>query len=170
MRVDNPSSIGTSTGFGIPTGGTTGQVIQKVDGTNYNTRWTSTSGLTNIVYGETSIPSTTAIGTTAVDLVSFTLPTAGTYRITYVVRGDVSSSTGVPVIFLSDNSNVLVPNGESLVSFGIIGQSVTTQISYVTITTSTTYKIRAACFTSGLLGISNDTAGRSKVVWEKIGQ
>jgi Collagen triple helix repeat (20 copies) len=31
-------------GQGVPTGGTTGQVLSKVDGTNYNTQWTTPSG------------------------------------------------------------------------------------------------------------------------------
>jgi hypothetical protein len=168
MKIFNPNAQGVTTGFGVPTAGTSGQVLRKVDATDYNTEWVNANQVTNILYGETAIPSIPSIGTTAVDLVSFTLPAAGTYRVTYIVRGDVSSATGVPVIFLSDNSNVLVANGEALVSFGTVGQSVTTQTSYVTITTSATYKIRAACFTSGLLGILNDSGGRSKVTWEKI--
>jgi hypothetical protein len=31
-------------GQGVPTGGTTGQVLAKIDGTNYNTQWTTPSG------------------------------------------------------------------------------------------------------------------------------
>jgi hypothetical protein len=39
MKIDSPNALGTSTGFGIPTGGTTNQILSKVDGTNYNTQW-----------------------------------------------------------------------------------------------------------------------------------
>lgn len=39
MEIDSPNAIGISTGFGVPTGGTSGHVLQKVDGTNYNTQW-----------------------------------------------------------------------------------------------------------------------------------
>ena len=40
-------------GQGVPTGGTTGQVLAKVDGTNFNTQWTTPSG------GGTTLPSQT---------------------------------------------------------------------------------------------------------------
>lgn len=43
MDIYNPSAIGVTAGFGIPTGGTSGQVLQKVDGTNYNTQWASSA-------------------------------------------------------------------------------------------------------------------------------
>ena len=39
MKVYNPNAIGVTTGFGVPTGGTSGQVLQKVNATNYNTQW-----------------------------------------------------------------------------------------------------------------------------------
>jgi hypothetical protein len=39
MKIDSPSAIGISAGFGIPTGGTTNQILRKIDGTNYNTEW-----------------------------------------------------------------------------------------------------------------------------------
>lgn len=39
MKVYNPNAIGVTTGFGVPTGGTSGQLLQKLDGTNYNTQW-----------------------------------------------------------------------------------------------------------------------------------
>lgn len=33
-----------SNGQGVPTGGTTGQVLSKIDNTNYNTQWVTASG------------------------------------------------------------------------------------------------------------------------------
>lgn len=39
MEIENPRLTGTSQGFGVPTGGTSGQVLRKIDGTNYNTEW-----------------------------------------------------------------------------------------------------------------------------------
>ena len=41
MEIDSPSSIGISTGFGIPTGGTANQVLVKNSSTNYDTSWSS---------------------------------------------------------------------------------------------------------------------------------
>ena len=46
-------------GQGVPTGGTAGQVLSKVDGTNYNTQWTTPSS-----GGGNSFSFTSAIGTT----------------------------------------------------------------------------------------------------------
>jgi hypothetical protein len=39
MKIDSPTAIGTSTGFGIPTGGTTNQVLSKVNSSDFNTQW-----------------------------------------------------------------------------------------------------------------------------------
>lgn len=47
MDIYNPSAIGVTAGFGVPTGGTSGQILQKVDGTNYNTQWQNASA-TNV--------------------------------------------------------------------------------------------------------------------------
>jgi hypothetical protein len=43
MKIDSPNSIGISTGFGIPTGGTINQVLVKNSSTNYDTIWTGTT-------------------------------------------------------------------------------------------------------------------------------
>lgn len=48
MEIYNPSAIGVSTGFGIPTGGTSGQLLQKVDAANYNTEWIHSNNPTYI--------------------------------------------------------------------------------------------------------------------------
>ena len=54
MEIDSPNSIGISTGFGIPTGGTAGQMLIKDSSTNYNTSWSTvitdngSSGYTDI--------------------------------------------------------------------------------------------------------------------------
>ena len=54
MRIDNANSIGISTGFGIPIGGTTNQVLAKNSSTNFDSFWGSidtlvgrTSGFVN---------------------------------------------------------------------------------------------------------------------------
>lgn len=40
MDIYNPSAIGVSSGFGIPTGGTSGQYLMKNSSTNFDTVWT----------------------------------------------------------------------------------------------------------------------------------
>lgn len=77
VNIDNNGGSGTisswnlcvggnlgSAGVGVPTGGTTGQVLSKVDGTNYNTQWvTPTSGGWNLT-GNAGTSSSNFIGTT----------------------------------------------------------------------------------------------------------
>jgi hypothetical protein len=46
MKIYNPEALGQLSGFGVPTAGTSGQVLQKVDGTNYNTQWTTAKSVT----------------------------------------------------------------------------------------------------------------------------
>ena len=55
MKIDSPNAIGTSTGFGIPTGGTTNQILRKIDGTNYNTEWYGLS-YASIRFDDSGIP------------------------------------------------------------------------------------------------------------------
>lgn len=40
MDIYNPTGIGVTTGFGVPTGGTSGQYLMKNSSTNYDTVWT----------------------------------------------------------------------------------------------------------------------------------
>jgi hypothetical protein len=63
MKIDSPNAIGTSTGFGIPTGGTTNQVLSKVNSTNLNTQWVD-NGVPNWTSGGT-IQSVGISGTTS---------------------------------------------------------------------------------------------------------
>jgi len=59
-------------GVGVPVGGTTGQVLSKIDGTNYNTQWsTPAAGYSAPTIGSTLIPS----GTTVTTLAGLTLTT-----------------------------------------------------------------------------------------------
>ncbi len=44
--ITGPRGQSGADGVGIPTGGTAGQVLSKIDGTNYNTQWSSASGTT----------------------------------------------------------------------------------------------------------------------------
>ncbi len=90
-------------GYGVPVGGTAGQVLSKIDGTNYNTEWTTPSGGgSDPVYGMFYLTTggTTAIGSTTKTLVinqtgavtagdfslasnEITFNTAGTYKISF---------------------------------------------------------------------------------------
>jgi hypothetical protein len=50
MKIDNPVLLGQSSGFGIPSAGTSGQVLRKVDGTNYNTQWADNGSPATYIY------------------------------------------------------------------------------------------------------------------------
>jgi hypothetical protein len=44
LGVPGPTGATGATGAGVPVGGTTGQVLAKIDGTNYNTEWVNVEG------------------------------------------------------------------------------------------------------------------------------
>lgn len=77
VNIDNNGGSGTisswnlcvggnlgSAGQGVPTGGTTGQVLSKIDGTNYNTQWVTPSagGATVLVNANSTVAQTFPIG------------------------------------------------------------------------------------------------------------
>jgi hypothetical protein len=39
MKIHKPTGVGLVSGFGVPTAGTSGQILAKVNSTNYNTQW-----------------------------------------------------------------------------------------------------------------------------------
>jgi hypothetical protein len=47
--------VAGSDGVGVPVGGTTGQVLAKIDATNYNTQWVNQSGSVTSVNGDTGV-------------------------------------------------------------------------------------------------------------------
>jgi hypothetical protein len=54
MEIDSSNSIGISTGYGIPTGGTANQVLTKINSTNYNTQWSNSVTLEYLLVGRSS--------------------------------------------------------------------------------------------------------------------
>lgn len=50
MKIDSPNASGIISGFGVPTGGTSGQVLQKTSNTNYGTQWVTPSTSTRYAY------------------------------------------------------------------------------------------------------------------------
>jgi hypothetical protein len=110
------------------------------------------------------------------DLVTFTLPSAGTYLITYSIRGEiqVTGSSGYLVGFLSTapSAGNLIPNTEILVvtskdaSREVIGGTGTGSL-VVTVTGPTTYY--AGIRSVGLAGIVfNNADGRTSVTYVKV--
>lgn len=93
----NLSGAATTTQGGIPTGGTANQALTKIDGTNYNTQWTTLGGgtgtVTNFSAGDLSpLFTTTETNTTTTPALAFTLSTAGANT----VFGNNTASTAAP--------------------------------------------------------------------------
>ncbi|MDJ0367902.1 hypothetical protein QMK33_22395 [Hymenobacter sp. H14-R3] len=100
-----------SNGQGVPTGGTAGQVLSKIDGTNYNTQWTTPtggggSGTTQLIATKTSGSQVLPLsnGTNTGDAIAFdnstVSPTAGV--------GSYNTSTGVYTVGTSGAGTYLV--------------------------------------------------------------
>ena len=51
--VAGPKGADGADGQGVPVGGTTGQSLTKIDGTDYNTEWTTPSGISSVEEDET---------------------------------------------------------------------------------------------------------------------
>ena len=123
---------------------------------------------TNIAHGGTIIPYTAAIGATYVDLVSFELPSAGTWRVTRYLRTGTNLSNSFLVTWLTLNNNAEYDNSRLLSSFGVANfQTTTTMVDYVTVTGTTILKLRAYSPNSSV-DVITDNNGVSKLVFEKI--
>jgi collagen triple helix repeat protein len=89
-----PIGLTGATGAGVPTGGSTGQVLAKASGTNYDTAWTTPSGGASLTTHQVLLSSNIGLPTTNawVNLLTLTLG-AGTWLVNYnvVVRGDGSA-------------------------------------------------------------------------------
>jgi hypothetical protein len=100
-----------------------------------------------------------------VDIVSFTLPSAGTWEIIYFLRAQgIAGFAGECGLF--DPSGVLVPNSEILAAFGEQA-STGTGVIRITTTGSATYKLKAWASYS-TFGVYSELNGRTGVTWKKI--
>jgi len=131
------------------------------------------SAPTNITYGQINVPQNLNVasgGDGFTNLVDIPLPSAGTYRITYVARVSVANSATLAVLFLRNGSNTQVSGSEATPIFNLAGvQVMSTMTTYVTTTGAETYKFAAWVQSgAGNLQIINDGNGRSRVLWEKI--
>ena len=75
MKIDNPILLGEAAGFGIPAAGTSGQVLRKVDGTNYNTQWADNGLPAGGTSGQSLVKNSTTSGDAS--WVNY-IPTGGT--------------------------------------------------------------------------------------------
>lgn len=102
---------------------------------------------------------------TPVELLSFTLPSAGTWEIIPVIRTQ-GSTTMVGQYALYNASGTLISNSEILAGYGVLSTTGTAAYQ-VTTTGSATYKIKAWA-SNGAYNVYSNTDGRSFVTWKKI--
>ena len=124
------------------------------------------SGSVAAEYGTEILTTAVAIPSAVpVDIVSFTLPSAGTWEIIYFLRAQgIAGFAGECGLF--DPSGVLVPNSEILAAFGEQA-STGTGVIRITTTGSATYKLKAWASYS-TFGVYSELNGRTGVTWKKI--
>ena len=124
------------------------------------------SGSVAAEFGTQILGSTVAVNSaTPVDVLSFTLPSPGTWEIIYFLRAQ--GAAGFAAEFgLYDPSGTIVPNSEILAAFGEQA-STGTGVIRVTTTGSVTYKLKAWA-SNGTYGVYSELNGRTGVTWKKI--
>jgi hypothetical protein len=147
------------------------EVSGNVKATNFiGVASSSLSAPTNISYGEIDVPQNLGLGSGFTDLVNIPLPSAGKYKITYVVRASVTTSGTLSVLLLRNGSNTQVSGTEAMAIYNSANVQVTcTQVSVVTTNAAETYKLSVWTQAgAGNFNAINDGNGRSKVLWEKL--
>lgn len=158
-------------GIGTSTPSEKLDVSGNVKATNFIGNGSQITGVpTNITYGEIDVPQALAVATGFVDLVNIPLPSAGKYKITYVVRASITTSGTLAVLALRNGSNTQISGTEAMAVYNLSDVQVTcTQVCVVNPTAAETFKLSAWTQAgSGSLNVINDGNGRSKVLWEKI--
>jgi len=139
MRIDDANSIGTSTGFGIPTGGTINQVLVKNSSTNYDTTWSSSINLNNLTAtGTTSLGTLTSTAST----VNGNLTVTGTTSVRSLSATTLNLTTigsGTSVTNLGITSGGTIVTGSTMVTptYLAVQNSNGQSISNITVTTVT---------------------------------
>jgi hypothetical protein len=158
-------------GIGTTTPSEKLEVSGNVKATNFiGTASAALTAPTNISFGEIDVPQILSVNTGFVDLANIPLPSAGTYKVTYVVRGSVTTSATLSVLLLRNGSNTQISGTEAMAIYNAAGVQVTcTQVSIITTTAAETYKLSVWTQSgAGNFNVINDGNGRSKVLWEKI--
>jgi hypothetical protein len=185
MRIDNPT-FGPNQSAAIPSASfaaTASLLLGSVVSASFATsasRATTASFATSasfaptrITYAETQIAQQLNIGFTSTQIASVSIPSAGVYRITTIIRADVTVG-GIPNIWLTDNSNTEIANSRLLPIFSNDPtlqsnlQVTATMVNFVTYAAAGTLRVYAACYNNSTFGVVSDGDGVSKVIWERI--
>jgi hypothetical protein len=132
----------------------------------------SLGSVRNLTAGEATGTALTIPSGTTSDLITFTLPSAGTWLITYSLRAQIVSAGAYVVASITDNSNTLVNNSQALVGY-FAGttfsefQAPATMAALVTTTGSAVYKIRGRANNASITIPSNND-GVLKAWWFRV--
>jgi hypothetical protein len=135
-------------------------------------------GATTVTTGEVIGNNNVSVGTIgpsggAVGYMSVPLPSAGTWKLTIIVRGDNGAGNNGIGFGLYDGNNNAVANTACLIQYNNDGadQGVGTTSTVVTTTGAETYTVRIwGLAASGTPKVYSDTSGYSKVLYEKLDQ
>lgn len=124
------------------------------------------SGSVAAEFGENILASNVTIAsTTPVDVLTFTLPSTGTWEVITFMRAQGTPSYAAEFA-LYDATNVVVPNSEILAAYGE-DASTGTGIFRITTTGLAVFKVKAWA-THGTYNATTDNNGRTGVTWKKI--
>lgn len=124
------------------------------------------SGSVAAEFGENILTTNVTVSsTTPVDVLTFTLPSAGTWEVITFMRAQGTPSYAAEFA-LYDAANVVVPNSEILAAYGE-DASTGTGIFRNTTTGLAVFKVKAWA-THGTYNATTDNNGRTGVTWKKI--
>lgn len=171
---------------GLLNPGTLGGVMQAPVGSGINKiTWRKISGNIPIAssaviaaeFGEQTMAANLNVTTTATDVISFTLPSAGTWDVEYTLYPKITGINHTASAWISDNANTYVANSSSYweVPTGNAANSslgALTNRARIVTTGAATYKIRAVSNAQNFQIVSDTVAPQvgkcSKVSWIKI--
>ena len=124
------------------------------------------SGSVAAEFGAQFLTSNVAVTSpTPVDLITFTLPSAGTWEVISFMRAQ--GTPGFAAEFaVFDSSNVIVPNSEIICAFGE-SASTGTGVIRITTTGAAVYKLKGFASTQTFTAFT-DHNGRTGVTWKKL--
>jgi len=129
-------------GFGVPAGGSAGQVLQKVNATDFNTTWVTpaSGGSSAAIVSTQLITSSVIINSTPSTVFTYVLPSSGIFLINVSLAGTTSSAllfsaikqNGNVVAYGSGPVNNLIPSpttrcSMSMVVQGAVGDVITVE-------------------------------------------
>ncbi|MEQ1849704.1 MAG: hypothetical protein ABL890_03895 [Candidatus Peribacteraceae bacterium] len=171
--IDGFGSEEIDTGSGVTISNQGGTVVVRSDGTNV--KLVADTAAYAAEYGSnltiTDAQTTTSTSNTDVTGGSFTLPSAGTWRVTVNVNTAITAGAAGDVsLLLTDSNNTAVAGsyitlrGEANGSF----LSATREV-FITTTQVATYKLRWRVGSGDTATIYNDANSSTNIAWEKVG-